>query len=105
MRQLVIMATCFVLSMVIGMIVEASLLGDPHPFAWGHRGIGTAEIANKCSDDDGKTWWPARQSPDGGFACFDADKPSWLSPFSIIGKVVKDRAAERPSLGFGEAVK
>ena len=105
MREMARMVAYFFAFMVLGMVIEASLLGDPHPFAWGHRGIGTAEIANKCSDDDGKTWWPARQSPDGGFACFDADKPSWLSPFSIIGKVVKERAAERPSLGFGEAVK
>ena len=103
MRREVILGACCVACIVLGMIIEAKLLGDPHPFAWGHRGIGTAEIANKCSDDDGKTWWPARQSPDGGFACFDADKPGGLQPFSIIGKVFKDRAPPQPSMGFGEA--
>lgn len=102
MKTIIGVLIMYAVGVATGMVMEAELLGDPHPFAWGHRGIGTAEVANKCSDDDGKTWWPARQSPDGGFACFDADKPGGLQPFSIIGRVVKERA-HQPALGFGEA--
>ena len=105
MRGLLTDLTIAVVFFGAGMLSEAKLLGDPHPFAWGHAGIGTSAIDDRCSDDDGQTWWPARYNPDGSYACFDADKPSGLGPFSIVGRTRKGVTPPQPAMGFGEASK
>jgi hypothetical protein len=105
-RAIILMMVGYAVCVVIGMVLEARLLGDPHPFAWGHAGIGANAVANKCSDDDGKTWWPARHGPDGSFACFAADRPGGLGPFGIVSSItgrVKKEQVPAPALGFGEA--